>query len=283
MLSFLFWNLNKNNWDERSECMRTRIRRLVRHHDLDVLVFAESAFEPSVVTDFLNELNVGIYAHSENGCPGIQCYHRLSRSRVEDQFSSPDKRLAIRRLFVRPREILLVSLHAPSQLHRTLSEIKDAITDYRSYIEQVEDLLSTRRTIVMGDMNVNPFDEGMVSSQALHAVMLKDRARRERRRVSGVDRRFFYNPMWGFFGDRTPGPPGTFHYAKSTPVMYYWNMFDQVLLRPSVMDDVHDLRILDHDGEGSLLNSQELPDAKTASDHLPIYLQMSFDAKDERL
>ena len=50
MLSFLFWNLNRNNWDERSAWLQTRITRLVRHYDLDILVFIESGFQPAVVT-----------------------------------------------------------------------------------------------------------------------------------------------------------------------------------------------------------------------------------------
>ena len=151
----------------------------------------------------------------------------------------------------------MVALHAPSQwpsLDR--AEIKDVVSDYRSYITQMEESLNIRRTIVVGDMNLDPYDAGMVSSHAFHAVMAKELARRGHRIVSGVRRRFFYNPMWGFFGDRTPGPPGTLHYAKSGSIAYYWNMFDQVLLRPEVMDELDEVQILTTDGCESLLNAK---------------------------
>ena len=284
MLSFLFWNLNGNGPTDRSEAMRTRIRRLAKHFDVDLFVFVESAFAPTEVAALLNTANAGTYWHSISESQHVQCFHRLPRTDVVDQYTSPDGRLSIRRLFVQPREILLVALHAPSQRDLKRNEIKDAIHDYRSYITQMEDSLRIRRTIVAGDMNLNPFDDGMVSSHAFHAVMSKDRARRGERTVFGVKRRFFYNPMWSFFGDRNriPGPPGTYHYAKSGPIVYYWNMFDQVLLRPDLMDDLHDLRILANDGEESLLTPTGLPNRRTASDHLPVFFQLRLDAKEKR-
>jgi hypothetical protein len=280
MISFLFWNLNGNSPTNRSDQMRTRIGRIAVHFGIDVFVFVESKFEPSRLAGFLTSVGAGQYWYAQNDCPHIQFFHRLSKERVVDQYSSPDGRLAIQRLFVRPEEIVLASLHAPSQLCHTRSEIKDAMTDYRNYIDQVEETLKTRRTIVIGDMNLNPFDDGLVSSQAFHAVMFKERARRERRQVRGVERRYFYNPMWGLFGDRTAGPPGTYHYSKSSSIVYYWNMFDQLLLRPQLMDDLHDVRILEQDGVESLLDSKGRPNRLTASDHLPVFFRLRLDAKE---
>ena len=42
---------------------------------------------------------------------------------------------------------------------------------------------------------------------------------------------FFYNPMWGHFGDALDGPPGSYYDARSEAVAYFWNVFDQVLIR----------------------------------------------------
>ena len=55
-----------------------------------------------------------------------------------------------------------------------------------------------------------------------------------------------------------------------------WEMFDQVLLRPSLMDGLEDLRILDHDGVESLLTKNGLPDSENGSDHLLILFRLSM-------
>ena len=99
--------------------------------------------------------------------------------------------------------------------------------------------------------------------------MTKEVASRESRQSAGEGFPFFYNPMWGHFGDRTPGPPGTIYHGGgvATP---FWNIYDQVLLRPSLMHALQELRILESDGVESLLTENGTPNAQLASDHLPI-------------
>ena len=83
--------------------------------------------------------------------------------------------------------------------------------------------------------------------------MTRQLAGRKERVVQGTAYRFFYNPMWGLFGDRTVGPPGTYYHRAATVGALFWHMFDQVLLRPVLMDLLHDLAILDRIGGESLL------------------------------
>src|SRR5215211_5035003 len=115
-------------------------------------------------------------------------------------------------------------------------------------ISETEDVIGHQRTVLVGDFNMNPFDLGMVGAQALNAVMTRDLARREGRTVAGRPYRYFYNPMWGCYGDRTPGPAGTYYYSAPGPRGYYWHLFDQVLLRPTLMESLAELRILEDDG-----------------------------------
>jgi hypothetical protein len=53
-------------------------------------------------------------------------------------------------------------------------------------------------------------------------------------------------------------------------------MFDQVLLRPSLMDSLAELRILDSDGQGPLVTERGRPRSSTASDHLPILFRLDL-------
>jgi hypothetical protein len=143
-------------------------------------------------------------------------------------------------------------------------------------IANTEDRLGHRRTILVGDLNMNPFDLGVVGAQALHAVMTRQLARREERQVMGKPYRFFYNPMWSLFGDRTPGPAGSYYHRASNPGNLFWNMYDQVLLRPDLMDHLNDLQIPTTDGQSDLVTRHGLPKKSDCSDHLPILFRMDL-------
>jgi hypothetical protein len=82
--------------------------------------------------------------------------------------------------------------------------------------------------------------------------------------------------MWGYLGDRTPGPPGTYYYSASSPLTYFWNTFDQMLLRPDLMNTLTELQILDTDGQTSLLTKAGKPRKSEASDHLPILFRLDI-------
>jgi hypothetical protein len=130
--------------------------------------------------------------------------------------------------------------------------------------------------VLVGDLNMNPFESGVVGANGLHAVMTQERAQRGVRKVGGKEYPFFYNPMWGFFGDLTKGPPGTYHYDSAEQVTYFWNIFDQVLIRPALLQhfDATSLKVISGDEKISLLNEQGIPDKANVSDHLPIVFRL---------
>ena len=152
-------------------------------------------------------------------------------------------------------------------------------TRWRQQIEEAEKLVGHRQTVIVGDLNMNPFDPGVIASDCFHGVMDKKIAKRGRRKVDGQDREFFYNPMWSLLGDESMGPPGTYYYdASSRPLNYYWHMFDQVLLRPELVPlfPSDDLRILTDAGSDSLMKSRGIPDSRGASDHFPLLFRLNI-------
>jgi hypothetical protein len=86
--------------------------------------------------------------------------------------------------------------------------------------------------------------------------------------------------MWNFLGDETEHPPGTYYYDSGKTVNHYWHMFDQVLIRPEIRANLRydTLRIVDHDGEESLVTEGGRPD-RDKSDHLPITFILELDAE----
>ena len=134
----------------------------------------------------------------------------------------------------------------------------------------------------MGDLNMNPFEEGLVAAEAFHAVSSWEDAQRETRRLDGREYPFFYNPMWGLLGDRSQGPPGTFYRGDGDRMRYFWNLFDQALLRPALLKvcTLESCLILTGDGEEGFLTDRNRPDANRFSDHLPILVRLTKEVED---
>lgn len=112
----------------------------------------------------------------------------------------------------------------------------------------------------------------MICADGLHAVMTKDIAIKRSRTVRQQAYPYFYNPMWGRFGDTTKGPPGTYYHSRANYHEYFWHMFDQVLIRPELLGtfDSETLQILTECGETMFLRRSGEPDATRISDHLPL-------------
>jgi hypothetical protein len=142
-------------------------------------------------------------------------------------------------------------------------------------IREQEGKAGHSRTVLIGDLNVNPFDHGVVSTEGLHAVMTRDLAFRGSRKIKGTFYPFFYNPMWSHFGDGSVGPAGTYFYERGEAVMYFWNIFDQVLLRPELARsfDPRELRILTEAGS-PLARPNGRPDISAGSDHFPLFFNL---------
>ena len=124
---------------------------------------------------------------------------------------------------------------------------------------------------------MNPFEDGVVSSEGFHATMNKAVARGFRRKVDGVFRKHFYNPMWRFFDEQPNLSQGTYYYENSgLPISHHWYVIDQVLVRPSLIDNLSDVQIV-HTVQGAPLHDKDgIPDIAIGSDHFPIFFSLDF-------
>jgi hypothetical protein len=190
-----------------------------------------------------------------------------------------DDYVAIRHYRIPPGEsFLVVAAHLPSKRNRSADDQVQLATRIGRLIREAEEKVSHRRTVLIGDLNMNPFEAGVVGSEGLHAIMDRNIASRDTRRVLGEDRLFFYNPMWSFFGDHGAGSHGTYFYDSGKEVNYYWHIFDQVLIRPSLLKyiDKDSVRIMTEVAGINLLTENRRPDRRTHSDHLPLVCRLNL-------
>ena len=175
-------------------------------------------------------------------------------------------------------DVLLAVTHFISKMHWSEHDQGLECGPLAESIRKTEARVGHSRTILVGDFNMNPFEFGVVSAGGLHAVMSRRDAEREERIVQSKRYPFFYNPMWSLLGDASIGPPGTYYYDDSAHKVLFWNMFDQVLVRPALLDRFNntDLEVITDDGNTSFLNPKGLPDSKLVSDHLPIFFGLQL-------
>lgn len=267
-MRILFWNLGRR-------ALSPLVAEAARELETDILILAESVEPIATLSAALNSGQHRPYLDPP-GVPSslrrqLRILTRLPRTSVVPVADSDG--ISIRR--VRPPiglEFTLVAVHLRSKLHQTEIEQTIAATRIRAEIESAELRVGDRRTVLVGDLNMNPFEAGMAAADTLHAVMSRGVALRDRRTVDKQSRTFFYNAMWSHFGDRTPGPSGTFYDAGSRQLEFFWHMFDQVLIRPSLLDffDDRSVQIVSTVGRRSLLRPDGTPNSSIGSDHLPI-------------
>jgi len=71
---------------------------------------------------------------------------------------------------------------------------------------------------------------------------------------------------------------GSYFYDAREHVNYFWNVFDQVLLRPELAERFDPARLSIVKGVGSLplVQTNGRPDHKNGSDHLPLVFEVEF-------
>jgi hypothetical protein len=265
---FLFWNLNKRD-------IPGFVRHLAWDEGVDVLILAECTMRPERVLEHLNEERAD-YQFAWSNSDHLVFFTRFDWRLLKPLAES--NRMSIRRLSLSGQQpILVAAVHMPSKMGFSEESLVFESVQLSRMITEIEASEGHKRTILMGDLNMNPFEAGMVGARGgLNAVMSRRIAARNARIVQQEKYPFFYNPMWNFLGDRAE-TGGTFYFENAEPVCYFWNMFDQVLLRPELLEGFvpEQVRIFTEVRGVSLLESGR-PDREMASDHLPVMLELNF-------
>jgi endonuclease/exonuclease/phosphatase family metal-dependent hydrolase len=153
-----------------------------------------------------------------------------------------------------------------------------AAAEVAGALRQFESKRGHERTVVVGDFNLNPFDDGLIGASGFHSLMTRSLTREWNGRVvQGTERPAFFNPMWQFLTDRGSRPSGTLYFDAPRPINPYWHTPDQVLVRPGLVDRLVEVQVLETDGIDSLLDARSgRPDETNGSDHLPLLFRLDW-------
>jgi hypothetical protein len=270
MVSILFWNVAGSVEPE-------IFKKLVNIRSLDIVFLAECKDSSFSITDYLN---------TDNSYAAFSDYTKFNK-RVRT-FSSYDSSLIEVKhdhsfysiWHIRPPigfDFIICAAHLPSKLHRNQNDQTAHMVNMREDIERVECAIGHDRTIIIGDLNANPFEPSVYSAFGLHATSTKSIASTGGRSIKNIRHKFFYNPMWGRLGDESPGPPGTHYSNYGEHDKIFWHTFDQLLIRPSLLKyyTSENLTILTEIGEHRLLSTRGK--LEPISDHLPILFHLPIE------
>jgi Endonuclease/Exonuclease/phosphatase family len=287
-LGFLFWNIRGAQGTGLGEI-------LARFADsgIDVFMFAEAPRDTEPLLAALNASTPELFARVESNSSRVRFFTRqrgpLRGAIWKDRFFDEilDRVTAIE---LQPRgalSILIVGAHLDSPATGiSLEGRADWARDLALDIKTIEGDARHSRTILVGDLNMNPFDEGLVSASALHGVMSRDLTVVVTKHQARHRFPVFYNPMWSCFGDRPSAQlfekdvarsPGTYYFDNTNDrANHFWQMYDQVLLRPELMNKLTKIEILRSDGSEPLVTKNGRPRKAVASDHLPVYFELDL-------
>ncbi len=270
MPTLAFWNIAGN-------VAPITVAAFAHESDADILILAENEIPNDVL---VLALNSGANRHY---FPDPELPGRLTiftRFRPEWSVLVSDENDVSIRHYRMPLgdSFLVVAVHLSSKRWKKTEDQIFMSVRVAESIREAEAKVGHQRTVVIGDLNMNPFEVGVVGSGGLHATMDRGIAAGGSRFVAGKSCCFFYNPMWSFFGDRGAAPPGTYFRRSGGEVNYFWHILDQVLIRPSLLKflDKDAVNIVTEVGGMSLLTSRGHPNKKIHSDHLPLICRLSL-------
>jgi hypothetical protein len=264
-LNCLFWNTGR----EQLDAAVVALAKATRAH---IIALAEYPADLMDLARQLNAVGLSFFPLPIIGCERIRILTTFTPGHFQARREAD--RYTIQELTI-PGEIqlILAIAHLPSKQHADDIDQLHTATFFKHDIELAEIEAKHMNTLVFGDFNMNPFDAGMMSAASLNSISCLNTARREVRSIAGRKHAFFYNPMWNLLGDFA-GPPGTYFHASPGYVSQYWNLLDQVVLRPTLADrfDKTALAVLTQAGPIRLVNDTGRP---TLSDHLPLFFSLN--------
>lgn len=279
-MNFLFWNIRGRSLTNEGSQVLSALSAIVQQEPIDVIALAEYKEYSQQLDDLLV---------TQNGYARVR---KMSRKTEKVEiFCNPAKLdISIAYHGGSATALRLTSVeigntingffcHLKSKLHARSADQRDSAYSYMEDVIEYEKAVENDNTFICGDFNMSPYEEGMVERRAFHSIMdekvvLKNPKRGTRTKKWAT----FYNPMWGFAGDLGRGEvSGTYYYDGSKAKEYFWYIFDQVIIRPSILQyfDKTQLRILTRIGEHNLLDEEGMINVDY-SDHLPICFTLNF-------
>jgi len=273
-MKIAFWNINKKDLSD-------LLVEFVNEQQIEILVLAEA--EDATLVNFIKKQQLinpsRKFSHIFTGKTHLlSTYSSSVFTRFSGAVNSP--RWTFSQIEI-PTILSMnfVCVHFHSKVNWSEDSLALECVNLARDIDLFESKTGIDNTMIIGDFNMNPYESGLVAANGLHALPdLNHVSKRTQSRViDGIKYKYFYNPMWSFFGDKTE-PFGTYYYREPGHVSREWNIYDQVIYRPALSDFIQNegVEIINSIGGELLVNALNRPDRDQYSDHLPITVEFKI-------
>ena len=261
-MKFLFWNINRKD-------LSNTIIEICQENDIDSLGVCEG--QNLNIKNLIGSLDyeeISVIHNLEDN--GIKLFCRENISIIANEENTDYHKEYT--LILESIKYKLFLVHLPSKLHLTENEQSLLVPRFECTKQAMQ------RTLIFGDFNMNPFENGIISSETFHALSSKEITLKKKRRVNKKERYFFYNPTWFLYARKHNEIIGSYYYNKSSPNNLFWNMFDQVIISPDLINvfEFNKFKIITDTKQKNLLYEDKTPNKKRYSDHLPILFELNI-------
>jgi len=255
-VNILFWNL-KGNKNEKW------IADTIQENDVDIAIFAE--YHGVLFSDLFSLLkNEYMQFDGYGACEKVTL---ICKKTINTVVRREQSRYTLYSCFVDDDTYNIIGLHLPAPPWATSSDRKSVIRSIVQDIIELEKESQSKKTVVIGDFNCNPFSEEIIEKDAFNAVLFKTIINeQEIVEYNEKKHRRFYNPVINYLSEKTQ----TFGsiYCSSGNYQLYWNSYDQVLVRKELIEGIDSVKYIKMINGKSLIKRVR-PD-ETISDHLPL-------------
>lgn len=272
-MNVLFWNIGKK------KTFSNVIVDVVKEESIDLIAFAEIPNnETSFFENELKKADISYTYLTPIKHTKVEVYYKSS---VVDIINAYDgKRISVNKVHSNKNgnEYYLVFCHLKDAYSTDKSQLQGFARSVVKEILEHEEAVKSKRTLVCGDFNMNPYENAMIECDGFNAMPTEKIAKKGHRKVEGKSYEMFYNPMWGLMGDLNGQlVSGTYYYDPLLPIQQYWHIVDQVIMRPEMVSvfEKKQLKILSKGHTYNLLNRNNNMSNKF-SDHLPIKFQLNI-------
>lgn len=264
-MRYLFWNTNKKDVNE-------IIYSLVKEYTPTILALAEYGKEIGDLAKNINKYTDMSYIATEKFACRVQILiHEKLSQRIKHCADHTNYTIKILPYNSYNDYHIVAFVHLPSKMQDNREKNRHLLEQITCKINALADD-KNRKAVILGDFNLNPYEDAMTYLTGCNAVSSKNVAMKISRKDKNEKYFYYYNPMWNFLGD-FKGINGTYYYDKTSDHSRYWNTFDQFVVSPALIKDIDEIEIIENVGGISLVNKNGVPDPNI-SDHYPLYFRL---------
>lgn len=257
----MFWNLKRHD-------NSALILKALTEHNVDIAVFAEHS---GVDWKAVAKKSGYQFEPGLGGCNKIVLLHRtiwtISVKQEQNRYilyeiSSTES----------SNHFVLCATHLQDRF--TTDTVKRIMTIGRMIndLQNAEETCKTKESIIIGDLNSNPYDPELLGTNAFNAVLFKDVINAQEY-ISFEQKRFrrLYNPIIHYISEDTKMYGSIYNTNSSNSPI--WHCFDQILVTKPLINSIQNLAYLKEIGSTTLM-AQRKP-KESISDHLPLLVTFS--------